>query len=76
MAWVPWDAGCARTKANMQERRRDMAFSQRICIPSVYLLKGKWYFATQPVEEPEHLADMAKLLTLFNGEDHVMFASD
>jgi predicted TIM-barrel fold metal-dependent hydrolase len=34
------------------------------------------FFATQPIEEPEHLKDMATLLTLFGGEDSVMFASD
>jgi hypothetical protein len=34
------------------------------------------FFATQPIEEPEHLADMATLLTLFGGEDNVLFASD
>jgi len=43
--------------------------------PSAYV-REQMYFATQPIEEPEHLADMASLLKLFNGEDHVMFASD
>src|SRR5260221_857890 len=37
---------------------------------------GRMFFSTQPIEEPEHLADMATLLTLFGGEDSVCFASD
>ena len=34
------------------------------------------FFATQPIEEPESLADMALLLQLFDGENNVVFASD
>ena len=34
------------------------------------------FFATQPIEEPEHLGDMATLMGLFGGEDNVVFASD
>lgn len=36
----------------------------------------KVLFATQPIEELEHLWDMADLLALFGGVDLLMFASD
>jgi hypothetical protein len=54
------------------ERRRECPFLEER--PSHYL--KQWYVATQPVEEPEDMADVAKLIDLFEGEDHVMFASD
>ena len=54
------------------ERRREVAIlADR---PSHYV--RRMYFATQPIEEPEHLQDMATLLSLFAGEDSVMYASD
>ena len=42
--------------------------------PSTYV--KQMFFATQPIEEPEHMRDMATLLSLFGGEESVMFASD
>jgi predicted TIM-barrel fold metal-dependent hydrolase len=42
--------------------------------PSHYL--QQMYFATQPIEEPERMADMATLMQLFDGENNVVFASD
>jgi predicted TIM-barrel fold metal-dependent hydrolase len=42
--------------------------------PSSYV--RRMFFSTQPIEEPEHLADLATLLSLFGGEDSVVFASD
>ncbi len=54
------------------ERRRDVPFLKDR--PSTYV--RQMFFATQPIEEPEHLGDMATLLTLFGGEDNVVFASD
>ena len=71
IAWVPWIM--LRMDKEYSERRRDLAFLKDR--PSAYV-REQMYFATQPIEEPEHLADMASLLKLFNGEDHVMFASD
>ncbi len=35
-----------------------------------------FYFATQPVEEPEHRQDLADLIRIYNGEDRTVFASD
>jgi uncharacterized protein len=34
------------------------------------------YFATQPVEEPDDLGDVVKMLELYDGEDNTIFASD
>jgi predicted TIM-barrel fold metal-dependent hydrolase len=34
------------------------------------------YFATQPVEEPDNPQDLVTMMSLFGGEDHVLFASD
>ena len=33
-------------------------------------------FSTQPIEEPDRLADVAAFISLFDGEDNVVFASD
>jgi predicted TIM-barrel fold metal-dependent hydrolase len=70
VAWVPWVM--MRLDKEYLERRREVPWlTER---PSTYI--RQMYFATQPVEEPEHLKDMVTLLSLFGGEDSVMFASD
>jgi predicted TIM-barrel fold metal-dependent hydrolase len=70
VAWVPWMM--MRMDKEYAERRREVPILKDR--PSKYI--RRMFFATQPVEEPEHLADMATLLTLFGGEDSVCFASD
>ena len=70
MSWVPWIM--MRMDKEYAERRREVPLLHDR--PSKYI--RRMFFATQPVEEPEHLADMATLLTLFGGEDSVCFASD
>ena len=70
IAWVPWIM--LRMDKEYAERRREVPILKDR--PSSYV--KKMFFATQPIEEPEHLGDMATLLTLFGGEDSVMFASD
>lgn len=42
--------------------------------PSRYL--KDFYYATQPIEEPQNLRDLVTLVELFDGEDRTMFASD
>jgi predicted TIM-barrel fold metal-dependent hydrolase len=70
IAWVPWLG--MRLDKEYSERRRDVPLlTER---PSHYL--QRMFFATQPIEEPEHLADMATLMSLFDGENNVVFASD
>lgn len=70
IGWVPWIM--LRLDKEYNERRRDVPFLKDR--PSTYI--RKMMFATQPIEEPEHLGDMGTILSLFGGEDSVMFASD
>jgi len=70
IAWVPWLM--LRLDKEYLERRREVPFLKEP--PSHYL--RQMYFATQPIEEPEHVGDMATLLPLMDGEDTVIFASD
>ena len=42
--------------------------------PSHYI--RQFYFATQPIEEPERPQDLVTMLDLFDGADRVLFASD
>jgi len=69
-AWVPWVM--MRMDKEYQERRRELPYLT--APPSAYV--RKMFFATQPIEEPENMGDLATLLSLFGGQDSVMFASD
>jgi predicted TIM-barrel fold metal-dependent hydrolase len=70
IAWVPWLA--MRLDKEYSERRTDVPLLKER--PSHYL--QQMFFATQPIEEPERMADMALLMQLFDGENCVVFASD
>ena len=70
VGWVPW-LGMKLDKEYGERRREVPLLTER---PSHYL--QRMFFATQPIEEPEHLQDMATLLGLFDGENNVVFASD
>jgi predicted TIM-barrel fold metal-dependent hydrolase len=61
-----------RMDKEYMERRRELPFLTDL--PSTYL--RQMFFATQPIEEPENMQQMAALLSMFGGEDSVMFASD
>ena len=41
-----------------------------------YYFKKNFFFATQPIEEPERTSDYLKFLELIDGFDNVLFASD
>jgi predicted TIM-barrel fold metal-dependent hydrolase len=70
IGWVPWIM--LRIDKEYNERRRDVPFyTDR---PSNYI--RKMFFSTQPIEEPANLQEMATFLSLFNGEDSVIFSSD
>ena len=69
-AWRPWMM--LRMDKEFTERRREMPFLA--APPSTYV--RQMFFATQPIEEPENMGDLATLLSLFGGQDSVMFASD
>ena len=70
ISWVPWIM--MRLDKEYAERRRDVPLLKDR--PSSYI--RRMFFATQPIEEPEHLQDMATVMSLFGGENSVMFASD
>lgn len=54
------------------ERRRECPFLEER--PSHYL--KEWWVATQPIEEPEDMRDVATMIDLMDGWDRVMFATD
>jgi uncharacterized protein len=70
ISWVPFIMN--RLDKEYIERRREVPFlDQR---PSHYI--RKFYFGTQPVEEPENPEDLVTLIKLYGGEETTMFASD
>jgi hypothetical protein len=69
-AWVPWVAN--RLDKEYIERRREVPLLQER--PSHYV--RRFYYGTQPIEEPEQAGDVVKLFQLFDGENRAMFASD
>jgi hypothetical protein len=70
VTWVPW-LGMRLDKEYSERRREVPLLTER---PSHYLYG--MYFATQPIEEPERMRDMALMMELFDGENSVVFASD
>jgi uncharacterized protein len=70
VAWVPYIMH--RLDKEYIERRREVPYLDHR--PSHYV--KKFYFATQPVEEPENPQDLVTLIQLYGGEDTTMFASD
>ncbi len=70
IGWVPWLM--MRMDKEYRERRRELPFLSDL--PSTYV--REMFFATQPIEEPDNMKEMATLMSLFGGERSVMFASD
>lgn len=71
IGWVPWMM--MKLDKEFSERRRELPIlTER---PSYYI-KRQMYFATQPIEEPDQLADVAALIDLCDGSERIMFASD
>lgn len=56
-----------------EQRRGDVPLLEEK--PSVYM-RRQMFYATQPIEEPENLQDMADVIRAISGEDSVVFASD
>ncbi len=70
ISWVP--GMLHRLDKEYLELRRDIPmFKQR---PSKHL--EKYYYATQPIGEPENPQDIVDLIRLYNGFKTTMFASD
>ncbi len=70
ISWVPFLMN--RMDKEYLERRREIPLVKER--PSRYL--KRMYFATQPIEEPEDLGDLVKLVELYDGEERTIFASD
>lgn len=70
VSWVPFIMH--RLDKEYLERRREVPFLTNR--PSHYI--KKFFFATQPVEEPENPADLVTLIELYDGLETTMFASD
>lgn len=70
VVWVPYIMH--RLDKEYLERRREVPYLD--FRPSHYV--KKFYYATQPVEEPENPQDLVTLIQLYSGEETTMFASD
>lgn len=70
ISWVPFLMN--RMDKEYLEHRREVPFLEER--PSHYL--KRFFYATQPIEEPENLGDLATLMQLSGGEDNTIFASD
>ncbi|HEX4214413.1 MAG TPA: amidohydrolase family protein [Candidatus Dormibacteraeota bacterium] len=70
ISWVPFVMN--RLDKEYLEKRREVPYlTER---PSHYL--RRFYYATQPIEEPENLRELVTLVDLYKGEDQTVFASD
>lgn len=69
-AWIPFIAN--RLDKEYVERRREVPLLQER--PSRTM--RRFYYGTQPIEEPERRGDVVALFELFDGENQAMFASD
>jgi predicted TIM-barrel fold metal-dependent hydrolase len=68
--WVPFVAN--RLDKEYTERRREVPILQER--PSHYM--RRFFYGTQPIEEPEERLDLVKQFELFDGENQAVFASD
>ena len=70
LTWVPF-LRMRLDKEHAENRRLWPHFNDR---PSRWM--RKFYFATQPVEEPENRRDLVDIIRIYDGEDTTVFASD
>ena len=68
--WIPFIAN--RLDKEYVERRREVPLLQER--PSRTM--RRFFYGTQPIEEPERRSDVVVLFELFDGENQAMFASD
>lgn len=71
ISWVP-HAMLRMDRIWAEEREVVPLLAER---PSAYM-RRQMYYATQPIEEPEKLRDMADVIRIIGGEHSVLFASD
>lgn len=70
VSWVPYLM--MRLDKEYLEWRREVPLLTQA--PSHYI--KRFYYGTQPIEEPENPEHLVQLIQMFGGEDTVMFASD
>ena len=70
LTWVPF-LRMRLDKEHAENRRLWPHFNDR---PSRWM--RKFYFSTQPVEEPENRQDLVDIIRIYDGEDTTVFASD
>ncbi|HCB07470.1 MAG TPA: amidohydrolase family protein [Nocardioides sp.] len=70
VAWVPFLM--MRMDRIYRERRHEVPFLTKP--PSEYMTS--FYYATQPIEEPQNLRDLVTLVDLYQGDTQTIFASD
>jgi uncharacterized protein len=70
VSWVPFIM--YRLDKEYIERRREVPYLQER--PSSYV--RRFYYATQPIEEPENPQDLVNLIRSYQGMETTMFASD
>jgi predicted TIM-barrel fold metal-dependent hydrolase len=70
LSWVPF----LRMRLDKEYNEGRAAWPHFADRPSRYM--RAFYFATQPVEEPERREDLTDLIRIYDGEDRTVFASD
>lgn len=70
ISWVPFMM--YRLDREYLQESRDMPYLK--AVPSEYI--KRFYYGTQPIEEPASLRDLVRVFELYDGENNTMFASD
>ena len=70
LSWVPF----LRMKLDKEFHECRHLWPMYDDLPSKWL--GKFYYATQPVEEPARAADLIDIIRIYDGNDITIFASD
>lgn len=70
ISWVPFLM--YRMDKEYLNRRREVPFLSEP--PSSYI--KRFYYGTQPVEEPEPMSHLVNIFKMYDGENNTMFASD
>ncbi|MGB1249070.1 MAG: amidohydrolase family protein [Candidatus Promineifilaceae bacterium] len=71
ISWVPFMM--YRLDREYLQETRDLPYLKQL--PSHYI-KNRFFYATQPIEEPTPFSDIVKVFDLYDGENNTMFASD
>jgi predicted TIM-barrel fold metal-dependent hydrolase len=70
LTWVPF----LRMRMDKEYKETRRQWPHLTELPSAVI--ERFYFATQPVEEPDNRQDLADLIRIYRGEETTLFASD